>query len=557
MLYCKRWIILLFLSLGFVANAQQPLTKEQKLYSLCEVWGFLKYYHPAVMSGKLDWDNDLIDGIEKLKSIRTRKDLDSLYFSWINSLGKIRQRKQKKTPLTFNHNFDTTWMNNPLFYSGSLSRLLHFIYLNRGTGKDYYATYHFHLYHFNHENPYRGMVYPSTSFRLLTLFRYWNIVNYFYPSKYLIGENWDTVLKEMLPLFINAKDTISYHLAILELVTKINDSHSYFSTLYTFRHWGDKFTPFMVRIINDKAVVTRILNDSLAKINDIKIGDAILQIDEKSVTQILQENWKYIPASNFQTKLRNTKFLFFQSPLDSSEILFERNEVKQSKIIHRDAHPEFLSKLNSSFLPSYVINNPWKIIDDSILYINPTLITKKELKRLFKHLNRYKGLIVDLRYYNKEIGVGAISRAIHRKKIQFVKFLVPCKHAPGKFYFFNTSQDKTGKKNNNYYRGKTVLLINEATQSIGELSCMMLQSAANVISIGSQTAGADGSAVPIILPGGYVTRFSEMGVYYPDGKPTQRIGLHPEIFVQPTIGGITIGKDELLDRAIDYLKYQK
>lgn len=555
MLYCKRYIILLFLILGLSAKAQlqQPLTEEQKLYSLCEVWGFLKYYHPAVMSGKLNWDDDLIDYIGKLKFIRTRRELDSLYFSWINSLGKIKHRKQRKSPPAFNHNFDTTWMNNPLFYSMDFSRLLHFIYLNRGTGKDYYAIYRFHLYHFNHEKPYRGMVYPSTPFRLLTLFRYWNIINYFYPSKYLIGENWDTTLKEMIPLFLNAKNTISYHLAILELITKINDSHSYFSTLYTFKHWGDKFAPFMVRIINNKAVVTRILNDSLTKMSDIKIGDAILQIDGKPVSQILQENWKYIPASNFPTKLRNAQFLFLQSPLDSSKILFERNGIKQSKIIHRYAHPEFLLKLTSSFLPSYVINSPWKIIDDSILYINPTLITKEELKRFLKHLNRYKGLIVDLRYYNKEIGVGGISRAIHRKRIQFVKFLVPCKHTPGKFYFFNTFQDKTGRKNKNYYRGKTVLLINETTQSIGELSSMMLQSADNVISIGSQTAGADGSAVPIMLPGGYITRFSEMGVYRTDGKPTQRIGIQPEITVQPTIKGITRGEDEVLKYAIDYL----
>lgn len=213
--------------------------------------------------------------------------------------------------------------------------------------------------------------------------------------------------------------------------------------------------------------------------------------------------------------------------------------------------------MNSSFLSSYVINHPWKEFDDSILYINSTLINKEELKRLLKHLDNYKGLIVDLRYYYKEIGVGSISRAIHRKRIQFVKFLVPRKYTPGKFYFSNTPLDKTGWKNDNYYKGKTVSLINEITQSIGELSCMMLQSADNVIAIGSQTAGADGSAVPIMLPGGYVTMFSEMGVYQTNGKPTQRIGLHPEIFVQPTIEGITRGEDEVLERAIDYVKYQK
>lgn len=264
------------------------------------------------MSGKLDWDNDLINYIGKMESIHTRKELDSLYFSWINSLGKIKHREQKNPPLTFNHNFDTTWMNNRFFYSEDFSRLLHFIYLNRGTGKDYYDTYRFHLYHFNHEKPYRGMVYPSTPFRLLTLFRYWNIINYFYPSKYLIGENWDTTLKEMIPLFYNAKDTISYHLAILELVTKINDSHSYFSTPYTFRHWGNKFTPFMVRIIDNKAVVTRILSDSLAKIDDIKIGDAILQIDENLLHRYYKKTGNIYLLLIFRQSLETLNFYSFK-----------------------------------------------------------------------------------------------------------------------------------------------------------------------------------------------------------------------------------------------------
>lgn len=553
--YHKVSVLLLLIFLSQEVNAQKKLTESQKYYSLCMVWGFLKYNHPTVMSGKLDWDKELIEYIDKIKSVNTNQELSQLYFSWIESLGKVKERKNRikdKAVNDFNKNFDTLWMNNPLFYSKNLSNLLHHIYLDRGRGKNYYAEYRFHLYHFNHEKPYKGMVYPSSPYRLLTLFRYWNIINYFYPSKYLIGENWDTVLKEMIPVFLNAKDTLSYQLAILELVTKLNDSHAYFITPYLFKYFGNKFTPFMVQIINNEAVVTKILNDSLAKIDNIKIGDAILEIDGKSVEQILHENWKYIPASNMATKLRNTAFLFLQSKSDSSNILFERNVIKQSKVIHRYIHPRFLMRLSG--LPAYMINSPWKIIDDSILYINVTSINKQELKKLLHHLNNYKGLIVDMRFYSKEKGVGSISRAIHRNRVKFVKFLVPSKHDPGKFYFFNTPMDKTGRKNKHFFKGKTILLFNETTQSIGELSGMMLQSANNVVSIGSQTAGADGSAEPIILPGGYITRFSEMGIYYPDGKPTQRVGISPDIVVHPTIQDIKERKDTLFQRAINFIE---
>jgi C-terminal processing protease CtpA/Prc len=44
---------------------------------------------------------------------------------------------------------------------------------------------------------------------------------------------------------------------------------------------------------------------------------------------------------------------------------------------------------------------------------------------------------------------------------------------------------------------------------------------------------------------------SGIGVYYPDGKETQRIGIVPDIEVKPTIRGILEGKDELLEKAIE------
>lgn len=547
------FFILFFL--GTNAFAQKDLTEVQKYSSICMMWGFLKYNHPAVMSGRFDWDKELIDHIGQIQSISTKKELSRFYLNWINDLGGVKEQKRpvRDTCLDgFGRDFDTLWMNNNLLFTKDLSRLLHYIYRNRGSGNSYYATYKFHLYYFDHELPYKGMVCPSAPFRLLTLFRFWNVINYFYPSKYLIGENWDTVLTEMIPVFLDANDTISYDLAMLELVSKINDSHAYFSTPYTFIYFGDRFTPFIVRIINDTAVVTKILSDSLAYLDDIRIGDAILQIDGKSVKEILQENLKYIPASNLPTKLRNAEILFLESRLDSSKILFERGGVEQSKVVHRYTHPKFLMSISEP--PVYVINYPWKIIDDSILYINPTKISKEELKNLLSHLNTYKDLIVDMRYYSKEIGVDAISRAIHKERVQFAKYLIPCKRTAGKFHFFDTPFDRTGRDNKDYFKGRTLLLFNETTQSVGELSCMMLQSAENVISIGSQTAGADGSAEPIVLPGGYMTRFSGMGVYYSDGRHTQRIGIQPNIIVQPTIQSIRKNEDVVLEKAIDFIE---
>ena len=69
----------------------------------------------------------------------------------------------------------------------------------------------------------------------------------------------------------------------------------------------------------------------------------------------------------------------------------------------------------------------------------------------------------------------------------------------------------------------------------------------------SQTGGFDGNNTQIILPGELITFISGNGVYYPDGKGTQRIGLIPDIEVKPSIKGIKEGRDELLEKAIEFI----
>ena len=43
---------------------------------------------------------------------------------------------------------------------------------------------------------------------------------------------------------------------------------------------------------------------------------------------------------------------------------------------------------------------------------------------------------------------------------------------------------------------------------------------------------------------------SGIGVFYPDKKPTQRVGILPDIEVKPTIAGIRAGRDEVLEQAL-------
>jgi C-terminal processing protease CtpA/Prc len=101
-----------------------------------------------------------------------------------------------------------------------------------------------------------------------------------------------------------------------------------------------------------------------------------------------------------------------------------------------------------------------------------------------------------------------------------------------------------------HYDGKVVILVDETTQSSAEYHAMALQATPNAVVVGSTTAGADGNVSWIALPGGFKTLISGLGVFYPNGSPTQRVGIRVDVDVSPSIAGIRDGRDEVLESAI-------
>jgi C-terminal processing protease CtpA/Prc len=43
---------------------------------------------------------------------------------------------------------------------------------------------------------------------------------------------------------------------------------------------------------------------------------------------------------------------------------------------------------------------------------------------------------------------------------------------------------------------------------------------------------------------------SGIGIFYPDKRPTQRVGIIPDVESRPTIAGIRDGRDEVLEQGL-------
>jgi len=97
------------------------------------------------------------------------------------------------------------------------------------------------------------------------------------------------------------------------------------------------------------------------------------------------------------------------------------------------------------------------------------------------------------------------------------------------------------------------MLVDERTISQAVHTGLFFEAANDTKFIGSATEGANGDVTNLSVPGGIYLGFSGQGVWHADGRQLQRVGLQPAVEVQPTLAGIRAGKDEVLDRAIEYL----
>lgn len=535
------------------AAPEKPLTAKQitSLAVLGKAWGFFKYYHPKVAKGQYNWDSVLIAKIPVFLSANNPKELNTCMQNWLNELGQVDKCDTCDNSLSnrIYWNLDTAWISNSGFKPEVTGKLL-FILANRSQGKNHYVTYGpSRQVRIINERRYYGAAFefPSPQYRLLTLFRYWNIVNYFSPYKYITSQKWDKVLNDFIPVFFEAKDTLQYHLSFRKLVGALEDGHNAITLSPQLLKFFGEYTlmPFLCTIVEGKAVVKMILNDSLCKKQGIALNDVFTTIDGETTEERINKYLPYVQnASNSDYALKAicAMHLFGGKTRRCEVTRLKLNGDTEKLILERYDHT----------MPDDVPPPPasWKMLPGNIGYIFMGELLAKDVNTIMDSLFATKGIIIDLRNYPRNTW-HLIAARLCSHKFLMGRFAMPDLSYPGTYKFRDVP---AGAENPNPYKGKVILLVDASSKSHSEMSAIGLQAATKTITIGSTTAGAVGDVTEWFEVGGiFRTKFSALGLYYPDGTVAQKHGVKIDIVCRPTIKGVQQGKDELLEKAIQVI----
>lgn len=524
-------------------NSLTPM-QVSNLVTLGRVWGFLKYHHPAVTSGQRQWDYDLFRILPAVLAASDRAHADDAILGWIDKLGPV----PPCSPCVAAPSGDLEikpvlgWIHDRSSLGAPLSQRLESIYAAR-TGKQFYVSIAPDAGNpsFDHELSYAQVAFPDSGYQLLALFRWWNILQYWAPDRDVAGQDWPAVLAEFIPKLTLAKDKGAYELALFELIAKANDTHAnLWSSLAARPPVGDCALPVTPRFVGDKLVIYRV--DSAKSV--FHLGDILDSIDGASIQSLVGKWSIYYADSNEAARQRDLAANLTRGACGAVSVKITRGS--RTVQISAVRTPSQRTSVTHD-LPG----DTFRLLSPDIAYIKLSGIRAADLPAYFEKAKNTKGLIVDMRDYPSDFMPFIMGAYLATRPTPFVTFAFPDLTNPGAFYFANGQLIEPGPV---HYGGRVVILVDETTQSQSEYTAMALRAMPNAVVVGSTTAGADGDVSSIPLPGNLNTIISGLGVFYPDHRPTQRIGIVPDIIARPTIQGIAAGRDEVLETAMHIIE---
>ncbi|MDD3038451.1 S41 family peptidase [Bacteroides sp.] len=530
---------------------EQIYSNVENLALLCKIWGFMKYYHPEVRAGKYDWDKELFSIIPSFNCVPSKEKRNEILTEWVNKFDIAMKIgfEEALLPNSVKMYPDIDWIKDDANLGTPLATKLKKIYNAERDTFSYYAMWsELPTKFFRNEKKYPECEFPNTSYQLLSLFRLWNVVQYYFPYKYLLKKDWNETLTDYIPLFLNIANRDDYESAVMRLATEIHDSHT---NVYGNRKRNKYLIPVMVRFVEGKAMVTKYHKKQYGYRGPVdstlQVGDILLRIKDEPIDSFVKRLTPYRPSSNKTALLRDIATLdLLWTNEKELEVEYERNGIvleKVIKCIHKDSIKMSFFKENLPLITS---------LPSDILYLYMGSATGGEMPTDIKE----KGVIIDLRNYPSSSKIKGYwnYELLYPSPTDFGRATYVSALYPGLFTFQRII--KEGKENKNYYQGPKVILVNEVTQSHAEFMAMKYRCTPNTIVMGSQTAGADGNITNIALPGYLFVTFTGLGVYYPDKSETQQIGIIPDIEVKSTIQGIREGRDEVLEAAVKYINNQ-
>jgi hypothetical protein len=166
-------------------------------------------------------------------------------------------------------------------------------------------------------------------------------------------------------------------------------------------------------------------------------------------------------------------------------------------------------------------------------------------------LAKAKGVVFDLRGYPRNVSPVILQHLVRDGNARSAQFLVPRVLLPDRQGFEWQDGGWGLPPIAPRLEGRIAFLTGGGSISYAETYMGIVENYRLAEIVGGPTAGTNGNVNPFDLPGGYNLRWTGMKVLKQNGSQHHGVGIQPTVPVERTLQGITEGRDEILEKAIE------
>lgn len=82
-LFCLFFFLNIMAYTGQSAEKKNPANQLDNMLVLAKVWGFVKYYHPEIAKGNVQWDHELFRVMPKVLQAGNTSERNTVLLNWL------------------------------------------------------------------------------------------------------------------------------------------------------------------------------------------------------------------------------------------------------------------------------------------------------------------------------------------------------------------------------------------------------------------------------------------------------------------------------------------
>ncbi len=504
MKFFKPLIFLFLLTPSLFAYSQTAgfnQVLQSRIYQSTYVWGFVRYHSTK----KTDWNKQFNKLYKKSNNAKSNEQLNGYLNKWIE---KYYVKNSCEGFIRDSSIVGLQWFIKFSSFRNVARDSVSSIYKPNYLLPDYFSEIEKHSDKF-----------PDEKSRVLALTKIYYYFLYFYPHFDISVNKWDSIRYANIPIFTEANTPLKYTIAIHQLLAHFNDGHISVSSKAINQSFLKYTCPFRAHLSKTSAIIQYLDKDSFCLSNDIRLKDEIVKINGQNITDRYAFWIDKLPHSNIANFLQIAERYVLSDSVPKMNLTIKRGDSIMDKNIPLFEQGSFVTNYHST---------SYKIISDTVGWINLSVLKREEAPTVSKILNSTKVLVIDARAYPNST-IDLLCSWLMTEPQPFAIFTNPQKNCLGEFIEGDTVFTEYNSKKP--YEGKLIIISDASSVSQSEYSILALKTYPNSILIGEHTGGTAGYTTTFYLPGGIVCRMpvtSFRGI----NLKVQGTGIQPDITLE-------------------------